>query len=274
MGRNLARKAADPLQAGLKDFDSQYSYTWSSWFNTPEKAISEEKRKSCPVQEGLRDYDGRISYAASPTKEPKIKVLDHGNDAEVVQEGLKDFDSVACYGPLHTSKETKAEVATSEVRDADWGLNDFDAKGSYGPVMHNEPDGKLPDMPDSVADGLQNFDSKAEYGRRRILKNITLSHGYSKTDKSFRYQDDIDTREDLDLLRPSDVRAASGIIKSTGKESDAEKVAKRKQLEEEFQKPQQLETLSDGRLATASRKDSRESPEAKPVNGDHSHIDW
>lgn len=267
-GEKPGEKKPDGVQDGLKEFDRRASYRWSSWFNSPEKIITEKPVEACPVQEGLKDYDNRTSYEASPWNEPESKIPVHTQHSHSTQQGLNDFDSIACYGPLKSSTDSTSSKATFVYPSHDRGLEDFDEKTSYGPVMYNEPDGKVAIKSDMVADCLHEFDRKADYGQRRILKNISLSHGSSKTDKSFRYLKDIDTREDLDLLRPSDIRAASGIIKGVKKESEADKLARRQELEEDFQKSQQFETsYIDKTSAVEPEKETRNVSESKSAKG-------
>jgi len=218
----------------------------------------------CPVQEGLKDYDSRNSYESSQNNALHSKINGQPVYSDSTQECLRDHDSIAWYGPVkynradsdtssglekEGSKDTLGQQSNRDLSKGPnataAGLKEFDERVSYGPVLHSEPDGKAPSpapvQQDAVEKGLHGFDSKADYGARRILKNISLTEKNLSTDKSFRFQHEIDKREDLDLLRPSDVRAASGIIKGT-KETENQRLAKRKELEVEFEKAQQLET--------------------------------
>lgn len=56
------------------------------------------------------------------------------------------------------------------------------------------------------------------------------------------YDENESTVEDIDLLRASDVRAASGLAGRPRKERDEEKQRRRRKLEDDFNKPQGLET--------------------------------
>jgi hypothetical protein len=217
----------DTSRKGLEDHDSKTTYG-PILHNEPDgKAFGRDDM----VREGLKDFDATTLYGPVLHNEPDGKLLDQHDP---VQEGLKDFDSTATYGPVqHNEPDGKAPSKEDPVQE---GLKDFDGATAYGPVRYNEPDGKAPNEQDPVARGLSDFDKKENYGARRILKNISLNRGYSSTDRSFRYQNDIDTREDLDLLRQSDVRARAGIVKRAKKESAEEKLAKREDLENRFQK--------------------------------------
>jgi hypothetical protein len=93
----------------------------------------------------------------------------------------------------------------------------------------------------SVEDGLKDYDSKVDYsrGRRNAIFNRSSE----------------ETKEDLDLLRASDIRAASGIIKSPRHETEAEKSSKRKELEQAFI---HSESLAEEEMAALNKvKESR-----------------
>jgi hypothetical protein len=241
---------SESIQGGIEGFDQKASYRWSSWFSSPEKSISDHSHKPCPVQEGLKDYDSRTSYQASARVEPEIKVSEKTDYRDSVQQCLKEFDDTACYGP---TKTLNIDVESTEKDTVN--LKNSDTKTSYGSILQNESEGKLLAEQHTNVDGLHEFDSKANYNPRRILKNISLTRGAYGTDRSFRWQNEIDTREDLDLLRPSDVRAASGISKKPKKESEAAKIAKRKDLEEDFQKPQSVHSSNVNEMAAARKKE-------------------
>lgn len=60
--------------------------------------------------------------------------------------------------------------------------------------------------------------------------------------RGLNYNEDDSTVEDIDLLRASDVRAASGLAGRPRKETDEEKQQRRRELEDDFNKPRELET--------------------------------
>lgn len=258
-------KKFDLAHKGLSDFDSQVSYKRLPWFISAGTTNPKSSANACMVQESLKDYDNRTSYVASPWNEPENKVADETHHCDSARQGLKDFDSIACYGPLKSTRDKKTETMISGTNEGvEQGLKDFDKKTTYGPVLHNEPDGKLPTQPDVIADGLHDFDIKADYGQSRILKNMSQNRKNSETDESSWYQNDIDTREDLDLLRPSDVRAASGIIKAKTQESKEEKIAKRRELEEDFENTQQIEaSYANGDPAVKRQEENRQLLDAR-----------
>jgi hypothetical protein len=222
----------------LNEYDRKTSYETSRWYE-PEVKVSE---KPCLVQEGLEDYDSRVKYEPVMYREPDGKLPE---EPCPVQKGLEDYDKKVNYGPvMYREPDGKLPEKSCPVQE---GLSEYDSKVTYGPVMYNEPDGQPARKRDTVAEGLEEFDKRADYGQRRILKNISLGQG----DKSFRYSNEAETREDLDLLRPSDVRAGSGIIKGGKRETETEKLAIRSELEKDFQKQQDLHTSDCENLATA-----------------------
>lgn len=85
------------------------------------------------------------------------------------------------------------------------------------------PDTQVP-LSLSENSGLEDYDHKVDYSRGKC-RSI-----FSKAQE--------DTTEDLDLLRASDVRAASGILKDPQKETEEEKSAKREELEQAFKDSQ------------------------------------
>lgn len=112
------------------------------------------------------------------------------------------------------------------------------------PFKHNEPDGKPEIKHDPMAPTQEELD---------------MYRGRSKL-AAFRTSE-TDTREDLDLLRPSDIRARSGVVRpSSSHLTHAQKLAKRKELERSFNDSQRtsaatLEALSTCADATKARMD-------------------
>jgi hypothetical protein len=221
-------KQSDSARESLKDYEGDQKYK-------PFFRYEPDGQKPESKTESLNEYDRKTSYEAfrwyeQPEENPPEKPCP-------VQEGLSEYDSKVIYGPvMYREPDGKLPEKPCPVQES---LREYDNKVTYGPVMHNEPDGQPPPKRDTVAEGLRDFDNRADYGPRRILKNIFLGRGSGDTDKSFRYRSE-DTREDLDLLRPSDVRAAAGINKGGKKETQEEKQAIRHKLENDFQQRQDL----------------------------------
>jgi hypothetical protein len=245
----LPTEIPDPVQEGLRDYDRKTKYE-ALRYNEPDGKTPEQP---CQVQEALKEYDENTSYHKFDNNEPADEI---SQKPCPVQEGLKDYDHKVTYG--------FAEEPNGQPNPSFWqnnpkpcpvqeGLKDYDAKVNYGPVMYNEPDGK---SCDPVQKGLRDYDSKANYGQpKRTLQNRIrdfLGRRNANPQSAMTLGRE-DTAEDLDLLRSSDVRAASGISKGPKKETEAEKRAKRIELEDDFYRPQGLEASYAEELAAAEK---------------------
>jgi len=78
--------------------------------------------------------------------------------------------------------------------------------------------------------------------------------------RQLRYNDNELKAEDIDLLRASDVRASSGLAGRPRKETDDEKHRRRKKLEDDFDKPQGLETQYAEELAAQEMAKKKHMP--------------
>ena len=250
-------KIPDPVQDGLREFDSGESYK-------PYFAYEPDGKIPDAVQEGLKEYEIGVSY------EPYFAYKLDGKTPDPVEEGLKEYEASVSYEPYFAYEpdgHIPDSAATSHVASQNHvdpcpvqqGLKDHDDRTSYGPVMYREPDGKLPEEPCPVQEGLKAYDNITSYKPRAAndpLNNFypelskstgglhdfccRMSYGTATTAspsdrKPTILQDESDRQEDLDLLRASDVRAASGILKGVRKETEAEKLAKRRELEDQYQ---------------------------------------
>ncbi|KAF7945173.1 hypothetical protein EAE96_009952 [Botrytis aclada] len=257
---------ADPVQEGLKDYDSCTSYN-AFRYREPDGKLPEQP--DC-VQESLKDYDSHTTYGFFRHNEPDGKLPE---EPDSVRESLKDYDADTSYGSFrYNEPDGKFPEKPDAVQES---LKDYDTGNSYGSFRYNEPDGKLPEKPDSVQESLKDYDADTSYGSfrynepdgkfpespdqtREALKEYDqkqakiTQHAGSESKisgtnssekemkiKSLRNYPEPDTREDLDLLRASDIRAASGIIKGTKKETLEEKSTKREQLEKAFEEAHQ-----------------------------------
>lgn len=88
--------------------------------------------------------------------------------------------------------------------------------GEYRKSVHQAQNSRA-----SIDDGLKEYDSKVDYSRGRHTGPLRPASE--------------DMIEDLDLLRASDVRAKSGILKNPRKETESEKSKKRAELEHAFE---------------------------------------
>ena len=194
--------------------------------------------KPCPVQEGLKDYDSRVKYGPV--------LWDGSNGNPVVKPDLK-------VGEIRESTK-RAHAPNWEIMEGERrrqeGLQAYDSRVISGPVIRNAQCEQPTTEPLTVADGLQYQNERVAYGPRTFLKKISLDERHCRLNKSWPYP--IEDKEDLDLLRPSDVRAASGIVRGVKKETEAEKLTVRRNLEDAFQKQQDLYTSTCEDLSTAN----------------------
>ena len=245
----------DQVKQGLDEYDSASKGYGPVRFREPDGKLPENPDS---VQESLKEYDESASYD-KPFRhlEPDGKLPEA---PDPVQESLKEYDESASYdGPFrHLEPDGKSPEKPDPTKEA---LKDYEDKiapkmqasrEGYGPIKFNEPHGQLPLERDTVAESLKEYDSRAIYGPSRTTKTS------SRSKQSSTYPLNVDTtEEDLDLLRASDIRASSGILRKPVKETDAEKLAKRRELEIEFEKSQKI-AASYAEEAAAAQK-SKES---------------
>lgn len=215
-------ETADSAASSLRKFIEIPVNTFQTWL-TPLQHLN--PFSSDPMRESLKDYEKEANSTYSPVyyNEPdgKAPVIPCS-----VQQGLKAYDDKVSYGPVyHNEPDGKPMMPLCSMLN---GLLEYDSKVNYGPVMYREPDGKLPDDPHPSKTGLEDFDEKSKFGR----SSYSVISGSTKPTQTFTE----DKTEDLDLLRASDILAASGRPRGARKETDAEKQARRQRLEEDFQR--------------------------------------
>ncbi|PQE14280.1 conserved serine-threonine rich protein [Rutstroemia sp. NJR-2017a BVV2] len=243
----------DPLQECLKDYDGEGYRPF--YHNEPDGKLPENPN---PVEEGLKDYDECTSYTAFRYREPDGKLPE---EPDAVQESLKDYDEHTSYGSFrYNEPDGKPPAEKDSVRES---LKDYDSTTSYAAFRFNEPDGKFPECADSSREALKDYDIKQEkmtQTSRSVEPKLYEGYQQSRSYPSRTlYSGDKDTREDLDLLRASDIRAASGISKRTKKESAEDKSVKRQQLEKAFHESQE-NAVAYANEAVAARQVNRENP--------------
>ncbi|TGO62311.1 hypothetical protein BOTNAR_0115g00160 [Botryotinia narcissicola] len=230
----------DCVQESLKDYDSHTTYGFFR-HNEPDGKLPE---KPDSVRESLKNYDADTSYGSFRYNEPDGKSPEK---PDAVQESLKEYDTSNSYGSFrYNEPDGKLPEKPDAVRES---LKDYDADTSYGSFCYNEPDGKFPESPDQTREALKEYDQKQAKITQHPSSESEISGTSSSennvetktslSSKFLRKYSEPDTREDLDLLRASDIRAASGMIKSTKKETLEEKSAKREQLEKAFEEAHQ-----------------------------------
>lgn len=230
----------DPVQEGLRDYDDCTSYN-AFRYREPDGKLPE---KPDSVQESLKDYDSNTQYGFFRHNEPDGKLPEKPDS---VQESLKEYDASTSYGSFrYNEPDGKLPEKADSVRVS---LRDYETNTPYGSFRYNEPDGKLPESPDQTREALKEYDQKqaritqdssshsGEHDKTPSQKDTPVQTSQSRT--MWQKYPDTDTKEDLDLLRASDIRAASGIIKNPKKETPEEKTTKREQLEKAFEEAHQ-----------------------------------
>ena len=233
---------------GWEQYDSQVDYK-SGQFYEPAGATIDY---ADPTQGGLKDYDGKISRRGL-RNEPSIKTSER---LDPVETSFMEYDKNT------TSRQAKKNSAetTPQLDPVEEALHGYDPVHEelkkYDAQINNERNGKS--SSDSVADGLKDYDSRTSYGPKGALDIPMKRGGFIRTVSGAFGRLYQDVKDDLDLLRASDVRAGSGILKNPKKETDSEKMVKRKQLESDFNNLQGSKLSSADELAAAEKvKQSR-----------------
>jgi hypothetical protein len=224
----------DSVRENLKTYEEKHP-VGPVFYREPDGKLPEQPEN---IQENLDENETNQLHGPVQYKDPGDTLPEK---PYTVQEGLKDYDNRVAYGAV-TGKESGGN-ATSTGCSVQNGLSDYDSRIHYGTPTHNESSGRAPPKRKSQSETLR------EYGPRGISNNTPLDSERG-TDKSFRYPNE-DAKEDLDLLRASDVRAASGIIKGAKIESEEEKLAMRRKLEDDFQRQQDLYSSRCGNKSSA-----------------------
>jgi len=262
-----------PDQCGLKEYDDKIF----SGEGVPSK--SDAKATNSVEKDGWEQYDSQVDYKSGQFYEPAGATIDY---ADPIQGGLKDYDgkisrrglrdepsikTSELLDPVETAfkehyENTTSRQATKKQEETTPQLDPVEeAFHGYDPVheelkkydaqINNERNGNS--SSDPVADGLKDYDSRASYGPKGALDIPMKRGGFIRTVSGALGRLYQDVKDDLDLLRASDVRAGSGIIKNPKKETDSEKMAKRKQLESDFNNLQGSELSSADELAAAEK---------------------
>lgn len=229
----------DTVARGLGDFDHQYK---PFKYNEPDGKFPERPNS---VSDGLGDFDH--PYRPFKYNEPDGKFPEQPSS---VPEGLRDFDHE--YKPFKYN-EPDGKIPERPNPESE-GLTDFDHE--YKPFKYNEPDGKPPASFDQVEEALYHYDRQSNdwLSQEGFASNASPGRGERKASASTTQRNkiqppqsrssyyrlsafntaDTDKQEDLDLLRASDVRAASGILKKPRVETQAEKDNRRAALDADF----------------------------------------
>ncbi|KAE9363589.1 hypothetical protein N431DRAFT_115315 [Stipitochalara longipes BDJ] len=258
-----------PDQAGLKEYDEKIS-KGELTSSKPDKGLAKPGEK-----DGWEEYDSQVDYKSGQFYEPGGTAIDY---SDPIQGGLRDYDGKISRQGLQHGPSIDAAVQVDPVAEAFQEYNESfptrqtskmseerspqldpveEAFHGYDPVheelkkyeseISSERSGKTPSDP--VGDALKDYDTRTNYGPKGAL-GIPMKRGGLLGRVRGLYND---MKEDLDLLRTSDVRAGSGITKKATNETESEKLAKRKQLESDF-KDRQENTLSSADEIAAAEK--------------------
>lgn len=206
-------------------------------YNEPDGKFPE--KPDC-VSQCLSEFDH--PYKAFRYNEPDGKFPEQSDPVEM---GLKDYDRQTGQNSLHhtasasTNKDGQQSNTTKVPDRGSWLSEEgFSSNSGFGP-------------------GERAASHPPKQSQNNKIKP-SLDHS-SKSRLSGHEQIAADKREDLDLLRASDIRAGSGILKVPKKETQAEKFRRRTALETDFDQIQDRESsLADEIAATQKVKESRQ----------------
>jgi len=247
---------------GLKEYDDSFSYEPGS-FNgqMPGNQTSE-------TENSLNEYDDIISYEPGKFNGGLLK-----EESTAIDNGLKEYDDTTSYEPGSFNGKLPGEhVSTTED-----GLADYDSVTSYEPGDFN---GKLPDEPSTYTDeGLKEYDSSTSYEPGKFNGTVSRDHpilndeGLQDYDDVISYepgvfngklpkgqlsidQDGLKEYDESTSYEPGAFNAGEpvfGLKKDINSPSFESKLARRKQLEEEFLAKEEIEPIDAaairGRLA-------------------------
>lgn len=232
-------KSPNQLQDSLKEYETSVSYE-------PYFAYEPDGKLPSPLsvqdQDGLEEYETGVSYEPYFAYEPDGKIPESdavtrspaaqtAGDSCPVQKGLKDYDMKTSYSPvLYREPDGKLLEKSCPVQES---LKAYDNITSYEPRAANDPANNFDPAKSASTGGLHDFCCRMTYGTKQKNKNSKSDNSSPTSPSTLKGQSD--RKDDLDLLRPSDVRAASGILKGARKENKAEKLAKREELEKQYQ---------------------------------------
>jgi len=239
----------DVVKDGLKEYDDLTSYEPEE-FNGKIPGNSEP-----PSEQILNDYDKTMSYEPGPFN-------GQGSDSEIptYENGLKEYDNSISYEPgSFNGKETNGQNFSTED-----GLKDYDNVTSYEPGVFN---GSLSERQSSTEfnDGLSDYDNSNSYEAGQFngksqpsdfassedgLKAYDEAHSYEPTTfndmkhESASQQNDSRTENpsyhkiarylrDIESEAPEPRDRSSTVLPNA--ELDAEKRARRQDLDQEFE---------------------------------------
>ncbi len=208
----------------------------------------QSKTKAVFTESGEQEYEidpitmRKVPKTVSPTAPPAESKVDRSpnNSQESSDIPIKRFRK-----PLEDStssqRSSKDQTLSSKTSEASsitptqpQNAKSWLAREGFGRkqevVSENQPAPKVPENVKSRASP-----TKIESALDRHLKRRS-SGGHESEQPALQYWPKENTTDDVDLLRPSDVRASAGLRGRAAKESDAEKQARQQRLEKEYDK--------------------------------------
>ncbi|KAH8783746.1 hypothetical protein BGZ57DRAFT_758320 [Hyaloscypha finlandica] len=259
----------DPVQEGLREYDSKVDYGSGRFYKCAEKDID----YSDPDQSGLKEYDEKISGRKTISSS-----LDARISKPVEKDGRNEYDNQVDYksGQFYEPSRTTIDYSDPIQR----GLKDYDGKISRQGLQNGssiEPSKPL----DPVTEAFREYDE--EFPARQTSKKLDerksqldpveeAFHGYDPVHEELKkYESEVSSERDPELLRASDVRAASGIVKKPKNGTDSDKLAMRKQLESDFN-DRQGNTLSSADEIAAAEKVKQSRKLVEDLRIEHSEL--
>jgi len=236
--RERKKKQADVLLKAIQDYEANYQN-----IATNLTGARLDPGKLNPVLKAIQEYE---STASDEHQEPLDPIL----------KAFREYKAAA----QRTRGESRRQHGMAAPKQLDQLLQSIEENKSAvlrGAAVVGQLQERCP-----VQEGLKEYDVKVNHYQkpsetgRTTVKSLEFT---SKRPVDTKMRGIVEeTTEDLDLLRASDVRAASGILTSPAKETESEKVAKRKELEDKFDSYQSVTSSADEAAATdkvhASRK--------------------
>ncbi|KAH7384742.1 hypothetical protein BKA64DRAFT_581582 [Cadophora sp. MPI-SDFR-AT-0126] len=257
-------KSADSVQDGLADYDSKAGYRQGR----PSEKLEEQPEQDDPVTQAIKDYE---SWSEQPKVVGSSDTRPESRNPEPLDPILKAFREYKT-AAQRTRAESSDQDGMAAPKQLDKLLQSIDENKSavlQGATANSQPQEKCP-----VQEGLKEYDAKVHHYRipsepgRTTVKSLAFASKPTVNTEMKGITDE--TTEDLDLLRTSDIRAASGIIRSPAKETESEKSAKRKELEDSFDNLQSVTSSADEAAATHKVHTSRKLAEELRI--EHSEL--
>ncbi|KAH7313191.1 hypothetical protein BKA65DRAFT_154825 [Rhexocercosporidium sp. MPI-PUGE-AT-0058] len=213
------KKQAEILLNAIQDYEANYQHL-------PTKLTGGRlnPEKLNPVLEAIQEYENTVLD----------EMLKSGRSQEPLDPILKAFWEYKAAPQRRQSESKSPDAAPNQLDRLLQSIGEHKSAVLQRAAVEITPPQKCP-----VQEGLEEYDAKVnnyekptKSGRRTVT---SLAFASTPSDDTKLRGISNETTEDLDLLRTSDVRAASGIIKSPAKETESQKNAKRRELEQDFE---------------------------------------